>query len=215
MHMTGDGEFSNDPLRARVDYLIEGLAGAGYDVEMEMLLDGSTMYLRAPALTGTMGLSTEWVSMDLDELMPGFRDLAALGSGQNDPSSSIEYLRGIEDAHEVGRETVVGVDTTHYSGTIDIEKAYERLPRDAGRELERAFEQVRRQFGGASVPVDVWIDDDGLPRGVAMSMETRPGATLDLAMQMRIEIPEYGIDVRVHPPADRDVTDLTERATSP
>jgi hypothetical protein len=215
IHMTGEGEFSSDPLRAHVDYSMQGLPGVAYDMEMEVLLDGSTMYMRAPSLTDTMGLSTDWVSMDLDELMPGFRDLAALGSGQNDPSSSIQYLRGIEDAREVGRETVAGVETTHYRGTVDLEKAYERLPLDAGRELEAALDQVRSQFGNVSFPVDVWLDDEGLPRRMTMSMKTRPGAAVDLAMQMRIEIPEYGIEVRIHPPDDRNVTDLTELGVSP
>jgi hypothetical protein len=210
IHMTGDGAFSNDPLQAHVDYAIEGLPGTGADTEMEVILDGSTMYLRAPALTQPMTLTTEWVSMDLNGLVPGFRDLAALGSGQNDPSSSIQYLRGIEDAHVVGQETVVGVETTHYAGTIDLERAYEDLPRDAGRELERAFAQVRRQFGGAHFPVDVWLDADGLPRRMDMAMETAPGAAVHFEMQIRIEIPEYGIEVRVQPPADHDVTDLTD-----
>jgi hypothetical protein len=215
VHMTGAGEFQGDPLRAHVEYSMQGLPGVAYDMEMEVLLDGSTMYMRAPSLTDTMGLPTDWVSMDLDELMPGFRDLAALGSGQNDPSSSIQYLRGVEDAHEVGRETVAGVETTHYRGMVDLEKAYDRLPSDAGRELEAALDQVRSQFGNANVPVDVWLDDEGLLRRMTMSMETEPDAAVDLTMRMRIEIPEYGIEVRIRPPADHDVTDLTELRVSP
>lgn len=215
MHMTGDGEFSNDPLRAHVTYSIDGLPGTGTGMEMEVLLEGSTMYMRAPALTEPMGLKTDWISMDLDELMPGFRDLAALGSGQNDPSSSIQYLRGIEDAHEVGRETVVGVETTHYAGTVDLERAFERLPHDAGRELRDALDEARRQFGDVSIPVEVWLDDEGLPRRMEMSMETGPGADVRFEMRMRVEIPEYGIEVRVPRPPDRDVTDLTELYPSP
>jgi hypothetical protein len=115
----------------------------------------------------------------------------------------------------VGRETVAGVETTHYRGTVDLEKAYERLPHDAGRELEAALDQVRSQFGNVSFPVDVWLDAEGLPRRMTMSMETRPGAAVDLAMQMQIEIPDYGIEVRIRPPDDRNVTDLTELGVSP
>ena len=111
--------------------------------------------------------------MDLDELVPGFSDLASLSQGQNDPTAQLEYLRGISDAEEVGTEQVAGVETTHYSGTVDLDAAYDRLPDDTRGELKQAIAQARKQFGHGAMPVDVWVDGDGLLRRMTMLVGVR------------------------------------------
>jgi hypothetical protein len=132
---TGEGEFSDDPLQVHATYRFTDMPGLEGDFEMEMILDGSVMYMRSPMLSQSSGLDTDWISMDLDELVPGFSDLASLSQGQNDPTAQLEYLRGISDAEEVGAEQVAGVETTHYSGTVDLDAAYDRLPDDTRGEL--------------------------------------------------------------------------------
>jgi hypothetical protein len=204
---TGDGEFSDDPLAMHATYRFDQLPGAPDGMEMEMILDGSTLYMRSPMFSESAGLHTGWVSMDLNAMVPGFSDLAQLSQGQNDPSSSVEYLRGITHAEEVGTETVVGVETTHYRGTVDLSKAYHQLPSDTSKEVKEALAQVERQFGDAAMPVDVWIDGDGLPRRMTFTMQSQ-----HLSMQMTMEIPEYGIELDLPIPAADDVTDLSRLA---
>jgi hypothetical protein len=52
---------------------------------------------------------------------------------------------------------------------------------------------------GSEMPVDVWIDDDGLLRRMSMDMSVA-GQTAHLQM----EIWDYGVDVNVEaPPADQ------------
>ena len=46
-----------------------------------------------------------------------------------------------DDVEEVGTEEVRGVDTTHYRGTIDLERALEQVP-------ESVKPQVEAQLGG-------------------------------------------------------------------
>ena len=116
---TGDGEFSADPPSMHTTYRFDQLPGMPDGAEMELILDGTTMYMRMPALAGSAGIPTEWVSMDIEQVAPGFDGLLALSQGQNDPTSSLAYLDGITDAEEIGTETVAGVTTTHYHGTVD------------------------------------------------------------------------------------------------
>ena len=60
------------------------------------------------------------------------------------------------------------------------------------------------------MPVDVWIDEEGLLRRMTFRMESSTAASGDFAMEMTMEIPDYGIDVELPiPPAD-EVTDLTD-----
>ena len=207
---TGEGEFSDDPLQAHVTYDFTNMPGVAGGFEMEMILDGSVMYMRSPMLSQSSGLDTDWISMDLEELAPGFSDLASLSQGQNDPTAQLEYLRGISDAEEIGTEQVAGVETTHYSGTVDLDAAYDRLPDDARVELKQAIAQARKQFGHGAMPVDVWIDGDGLLRRMTISLESGGNSAVDFGMEMTMEIPEYGIAMDLPIPKDGDVTDVSD-----
>ncbi|HVD69964.1 MAG TPA: DUF6612 family protein [Actinomycetota bacterium] len=207
---TGEGEFSDDPLQVHTTYRFTDMPGVEGDFEMEMILDGSVMYMRSPMLSRSPGLDTDWISMDLDELVPGFSDLASLSQGQNDPTAQLEYLRGISDAQEVGTERVAGVETTHYSGTVDLDAAYDRLPDDTRGELKQAIAQARKQFGHGAMPVDVWIDGDGLLRRMTMSLESGGNSAVDFGMEMTMEIPEYGIAMHLPIPKAGDVTDVSD-----
>ena len=207
---TGEGEFSDDPLQVHATYRFTDMPGLEGDFEMEMILDGSVMYMRSPMLSQSSGLDTDWISMDLDELVPGFSDLASLSQGQNDPTAQLEYLRGISDAEEVGAEQVAGVETTHYSGTVDLDAAYDRLPDDTRGELKQAIAQARKQFGHGAMPVDVWVDGDGLLRRMTMSLESGGNSAVDFGMEMTMEIPEYGIAMHLPIPKDGDVTDVSD-----
>lgn len=206
--VSGEGDFSDDPPQARVTYLYEGLPGFGRDLTMEMILDGSTMYMRTPLLRRSMGITTPWVSMNLDELVPGFSELAALSQGQNDPTASLTYLQGITDAEEVGSEVVAGIETTHYRGSLDMGRAYRNLPADTEAALEQAIAQAKRVFGDEPMPVDVWIDDEGLLRRMSFTLRADGLAKRAFGLEMSIEIPEYGVDVDLSIPPKQDVTDL-------
>lgn len=207
---TGEGEFSDDPLQVHATYRFTDMPGVEGDFEMEMILDGSVMYMRSPMLSQSSGLDTDWISMDLDELVPGFSDLASLSQGQNDPTAQLEYLRGISDAEEVGIEQVAGVETTHYSGTVDLDAAYDGLPDDTRGELKQAIAQARKQFGHGAMPVGVWVDGDGLLRRMTITLESGGNSAVDFGIQMTMEIPQYGIAMQLPIPKDGDVTDVSD-----
>jgi hypothetical protein len=205
---SGEGEFSDDPVQAHVDYRFGGFPGFEKGLAMEMILDGSTMYMRSPILRRSMGIPTDWVSMNLDQLVPGFSELAQLAQGQNDPTSSLTYLEGITDAEEVGSEVVAGVDTTHYRGSVNLHAAYDRLPPDTESALEETIARATRLFGDDPMPIDVWIDADGLLRRMTFSVETGARSKVAFDMTMTVEIAEYGVEIELPIPAEQDVTDL-------
>ena len=206
---TGDGEFFEDPLAMHATYRFDELPGLPGGAEMEMILDGSTFYIRMPELADMQSLPTDWVSMDISETAPGFEGLLALSEGQNDPTSSLAYLDGITDAEVVGTETVAGVETTHYHGTIDVSEAFHRLGDDADANARKALAQAKQLLGDTAMPVDVWIDGDGLLRRMSFRMETAAGANAAFSMEMTMEISEYGIEAELPIPDPDDVTDLT------
>ncbi|HEY6566538.1 MAG TPA: hypothetical protein VI341_03385 [Actinomycetota bacterium] len=206
---TGDGEFFEDPLAMHATYRFDELPGLPGGAEMEMILDGTTFYVRMPELADMQSLPTDWVSMDISETAPGFDSLLALSEGQNDPTSSLAYLDGITDAEVVGTETVAGVETTHYHGTIDVSEAFHRLGDDADANARKALAQATQLLGDTAMPVDVWIDGDDLLRRMSFRMETPADAQVVFSMEMTMEISEYGIAQDLPIPDPDDVTDLT------
>lgn len=59
------------------------------------------------------------------------------------------------------------------------------------------------------MPVEVWIDVDGLLRRMSFRMQTTSTVPTAFSMEMTMEIPEYGIDDDLPIPDPDDVTDLT------
>ena len=74
-------------------------------------------------------------------------------------------LRASGSVDEVGTETVNGDSTTHYKATIDLAEGGRRSSASAAQQL---VQRLIAQGAPASVPVDVWIGDDGLVRKMTM-----------------------------------------------
>jgi hypothetical protein len=129
-------------------------------------------------------------------------------------------LEGVtEDGlEEQGSEEVRGVETTHYAGEIDMGAVFEQareqfedIDEDALGEFgtvvdsEAAIEEFEDQFGEEPVPVEVWIDDDGLTRRMQMSFEIE-GETVT----QTIEMFDFGEPVDIEVPDEADSVDMFE-----
>jgi hypothetical protein len=131
--------------------------------------------------------------------------------GQTDPTKFLEYLATVSSGvEETGRETVRGVETTKYHAVIDFEKAIEQVAPETfemlGVEPDAFADELAQMQSaiGAELPVDVWIDDDGLMRRMRMDM-TIEGQTAAVDMEMY----DYGVDVEVEAPPADEVGDMS------
>lgn len=173
----------------------------GSDLTMEMVGDAETFYMRAPffaslartdpaaaAAAGPLAeLGDGWGSMEVSRLGDLFPSdvLDGLGGGQTaDPMQVNALLRSIgEDVTEVGRARIGSVDVTHMSGTVTMGDLIEAQ----GLTVEQMLDAVgtgtvdavlARQTMGAMfdtpMPIDVYVDDEGLLRRVAYSLDLGP-----------------------------------------
>jgi hypothetical protein len=205
-----DVSFGDEP-QQHTTFRYDSFPGMPDDLEMELMTDGSMMYVRMPMLQD-QGLPTEWVSIDLSASVPGYEDLVELGSGQNDPTDTLAFLQGAKDAEVVGSETVNGLETTHYRVTVDMAEAVTEVPEELRAEVKRSLAQYRQMFGSLIVPFDVWIDDDGLLRRMSYEMEGDGPEAGSFSMSMTMDVTEYGNDFALSLPAEEDVTDITALA---
>lgn len=211
MTMEGEGEFDDERPAGRITMRM-GMAGE--TIEMEVLLVETMAYLKMGGFPGAEQFPTPWVSFDF-AAVPGMSELLGGNLGTNDPSQFVDYLRGADGATEVGREDVRGVPTTHYRGVVNFEDALASLDDEDRDALRNSLAALGNDidFGSFEFPVDVWIDDQGLPRRMSMAMdmggladEIPSGTTMTFSM----ELYDFGIPVDVQAPPAHEVTDLTD-----
>jgi hypothetical protein len=74
--------------------------------------------------------------------------------GTLDPSDYIDVLGGVEELDAIGSDVIRDVSTTHYRGHLDLGRA----STEAATRFAAAFD--------SRIPVDVWVDEGGLPRRI-------------------------------------------------
>ena len=208
---TGEGEFDRERGHMTMDMSSLGEAtGGAFAGEMEMILEDLVMYMRFPAaITRQLPRGKSWVRIDLREAGKelGINLEELMQVQQSDPTQSLQYLRGAsDDFEEVGEEEVRGVATTHYRGTIDLRKAAEQLPGKARETFERATDLI----GTVKLPFDVWIDDDGLARRMKYEQPLPSARGEAGAMELTMELFDFGVDVDIEPPPNNEVIDIQE-----
>jgi hypothetical protein len=182
-----------------------GIPGAG-DTKIQARMVDGVMYLNLGDIGGgsDQGLSAmtggkSWMKLDLGALGQGSSG-AGGGLGDADPGGTLDALRGVGDVERVGTETLRGVETTHYTATIDPQKALDETPAELRDKVQKGLDEL-----GGPVPVDVWIDGDGQTRKIAMDVDAKAGR-----VSTNIEYYDFGTDVDVSAPPADDVFDLRD-----
>lgn len=193
--------------------MLERLAAAedeavpdGLDEPVQIVVDGTTVYLRAPFLD-LLGDAGTWVSLSPEDLGVAAGGLG-LGAASYDPSKILESLRGVTGEPEVvGTEEIRGVETTQYRAMLDLDKAVAGMPIDQRDLIEAQLDQL----GATRVAVDVWVDADGLARRLRVDtsgMLGAPGVGEDASAVLTIELFDYGEPVDIQVPSPDEVTSL-------
>ena len=211
--VTGEGltDFAsgNTDMTMRFDGPIGMEMGDGFEIRG---VDG-TVYMRMPAaLQIPLTEDKPWIAVDVPSDSNSFTSPFALGS-QTDPTKALAYLEKVSnDVRAVGSEQVRGVDTTHYTATLDLGKAIDAdnsvLPpgvRDNMKELAGLF---------GDIPADVWIDGDGRLRRMTLQLDLGemfrgldPSAAAGsdhFVITETVDLFDFGTPVHVEaPPADQ------------
>jgi hypothetical protein len=206
VEMDGTGEFDSENQRGHMSFTT---SVAGQDLDMEMVYALPIVYMRyPPGLFPGLSDAKPWIKLDLEKLgrQAGFDFGQLLQAGQSDPSQGLQYLKGAEDIEAVGGEEVRGVQTTHYTGVVDLHALAEEDPG-----LKESVDQLIEQTGITRIPVEVWIDGDGLIRRLKQTMHgAASGQGIPTDMTTTTDLYDFGTEVSVdEPPADQ-VTDFQD-----
>lgn len=218
--LTGEGAFDYEAKTGQLTYdfgdLLGSLGQGASEEPVEIILDGNVFYMKFGLLSSLIPGGKPWIKFDLGTLasQEGI-DLSQLQSvNQGDPSQTLEYLRAAGSVEEVGAEEVRGVETTRYKGVIDLQKAVELAPEETRTQVQQSIDQLKEQTGLTELPVEVWIDGDGLPARIQYSFDgsivaagTESG---DFTTIFSMELFDWGTEVTVEPPPASEVTDISE-----
>lgn len=212
--LTATGAFAGTRARLELD-MGELLAAeapgeslpTGADEPLEVVVDGTSTYLRMPLLTSLTGVDG-WLSMTAADLGQS-GDPLGLGAGGTNPMQMLDALRGVSsDIEPIGAGS--DGETHGYEVTVDLTKAAEKLP-EAMRE---AYREQAASLGTTELPLEVWVDGDGLVRVLKVDLADLAAGAEELAGfesgQLEVRFSDYGEDITVDVPDPAEVTPFTE-----
>ena len=206
---TGAVDFANRSTELNLHMTIPQ---AGMTVDMSERLVGTTIYMRSPLLAGATG--KPWVKLDLQAFgkAQGLDMSAAMSGGGSDPAQMLAFLNGASDSIDrVGTDRVRGIETTRYHVVVDLLKIADTVPASKQASVRRTFRREVGLMGTHTMPIDVWIDSQGLVRREHVEITMNPATvTTPIGMEMTMEFFDFGAPVHVVPPPARQVADLAD-----
>ncbi|MFC7218964.1 LppX_LprAFG lipoprotein [Streptomyces polyrhachis] len=195
--MAGDGAVD---LKKRVMAMkMKVKAGAEGGGEIEFRLVGEAMYMRVDEQGGT----EKWMKFDLGNLPDGQNPLDGMSTAQ-DPTAGTAGMRAAKDLKKVGEETVEGVETTHYTGTVTLDQLRAELKSDDAK----AFDDFGKE-GVDKLTMDMWIDGEDNTKQFRMRGDSKKGP-----LDMTFVFGEINQPVTVEVPPASKVMDLKELSGS-
>lgn len=127
---------------------------AGTSQQIKMILTGTTMYFDDPSLNGQAG--KPWAEIDLSSLGAGGASLSQLfHSLQSNDFAQQAHLSAVaRNTRVVGTQTVDGVSTTEYAGSVKAADALKALPASFRQALAPALEAL----GKGTIYFHEWVD---------------------------------------------------------
>lgn len=215
-----DGSFDLKQQRGRLVFDHAGLIEAlGSDAEQVspflpdvMIFDGQTVYLRMPDLSRLVSDAKPWVRADSDELdqQSGLGVAGIDQLGQADPTQLVTLIGALGGPiDDLGVERVRGQNATHYRASVDLSKLASPVPEDQRQTLDSQLEELRA-YGLNSVPIDVWVDEDGRVVRMRSTFAVPDGAGGGERVSWDVTFYDFDAPVTIKTPAKRRTAELDE-----
>lgn len=177
------------------------------------VIDGPYIYIEAPSGADTSAThGKRWVRADVATFAQSY-GAGSLGGGSQDPTQVLSYLKSAGAVTRVGREAVRGVSATHYHAVIDLDRLASTGPAARRAAAKGAAELLERATGAKTMPMDVWVGDDGhvSRMAFALSLCTAEGRIHE---SFSMDLYDYGRQPVVAPPPASQVTDIDAQLKS-
>ncbi|WP_243718526.1 hypothetical protein [Actinomadura sp. KC06] len=166
----------------------------------QALFTDNVLYAKVPQLAQFVSGGKPWLKIDVNQMAQrtGFDVQSLLQQVQQvDPAEQTKMFTGSKDARRVGTETVDGVKTTHYAGTVTVQDALNKL--DA-QSRDKVAKWLPKDRANSKINFDLWTDGDNLPRKLVSKATSPEGETGTVTVLYS----DYGESFSVNaPPSDQ------------
>jgi hypothetical protein len=176
--------------------LSQAMGGAG---STKMIMTGNALYMYQPAQAAANG-GKPWTRTSLSGA--GGMSMGQVFQ-QQDPTAAVKYLIAANNLTKVGPETVNGVATTHYRGTVDFATLANNptLIKMYGKQAVRQLTQLGISQGLDKEAIDIWLQADNLPAKEVVSFDMQIVGPVTNTMYLT----NWGEPVDLTPPAANQV----------
>ena len=166
VHLAGNGKYRVKPsLAMAFNFTKMDMGGQQMPGGMETRLVGRNMYIKSSMLQKLTG-GKPWVKFSFDQLGKksgmNFDQLIQRAQHQADPSTYTKMFTTSKDVKEVGNQTVRGVQTTHYTGTVDLTKALSKIDNKQRKYMKSQLSALQH------VKFDLYSDSQQMPRKIVL-----------------------------------------------
>lgn len=172
----------------------------------EMIVLDDAVYLRGEPYSSMV--DTPWASAHASALL-----------GPQDPwaTSTLGALTPYAEAGELvaaAAETIRGVETTRWDGTIDLIRLAEVQGNAIGAAQIRSLRDLSEDEAfGSALPISLWVDADGRMQRFQMEysldLTVLVGERTIAEYEILMEAYDYGVEFEVEIPDPEDVTDIS------
>jgi hypothetical protein len=129
-----------------------------------------------------------------------FGPLSEQLSKNADPRTALQEFEKAGEITATKDETLDGRKVTHHTITVDVQK----MADNQSNETAKKAMQAAIAGGMTNFPVDVWVDEAGLPARFALRTPTPDGKGGMTSVTMRVDYSDWGKEVAIAaPPADQ------------
>ncbi|MEU7402132.1 MULTISPECIES: LolA-like protein [Streptomyces] len=181
----------------------------GADATTEIRLVDKAMYIDGGPEAAKEMDGKSWMKFDLSAMGAGdeLNQLGGASQADKNPATESTFLTGAKDVEKVGTETVDGVETTHYKGTVtvaDLEKTLGDEDKATRDKRQKSLEQYEK-MGLDKLTMDLWIDGDDQTKQFRMRGDADKGP-----MDMTITFLGFNEPVKVTAPPAGETVDLAD-----
>ncbi|MFJ3235444.1 DUF1396 domain-containing protein [Streptomyces sp. NPDC086787] len=178
---------------------------------VELRMVDKALYINGGAAAAKELDGKSWIKFGSDSL--GAMGGGSPGASQADqnPTAESGFLTDSKNVKRVGTETVDGVETTHYKGTVSLDELRKGL-KDEDKETRERREKSLKQYekmGVDKLTMDMWVDGADHAKQVRMRGDADKGP-----LDMTITILDINKPVTVKAPPAKDTADLAEMMKS-
>ncbi|MFE0187771.1 hypothetical protein [Streptomyces sp. NPDC058989] len=198
-------------LRPRAMDMRMKASGGQEEGEFSVRLVGGSLYLGGGKDAAAAMDGKRWIKFPMKHKNAGGR-AGGFGGMQRqadqDPTAQASLLPQSDEVKKVGEETVDGVRTTHYSGTVDVADLLTKRPAKSALAAERRKKVVEqyRQLGVSELKLDMWVGPDDR----MVKFRERARATQG-PLDVTIRFFDINKPVRVQAPPASETMDLEQK----